>query len=226
MSVSQSLKDQLDRGLDALAAMGLAGIDQSTRGQLLGFVGLLAKWNRVYNLTAVRDPQEMVTRHLLDSLVLSPWLPGAATNPADVSDRTDVLDIGTGAGLPVLPLAIVHPELSFKSVESNGKKARFQQQALLELGLANVQIEQKRIEDVNAQARFVTSRAFTAPVDFLRIAEPLCAKNGLVAIMLGLAERLPDALPEPFVLQQLVKVDVPNTESARHVALCRRSEPL
>lgn len=223
MSASQSLKDQLDRGLVALAATDASCINQETREQLLGFVGLLSKWNRVYNLTAVRDPQEMVTRHLLDSLVLSPWLPRVKSDPADVSDCWDVLDIGTGAGLPVLPLAIVHPELSFLSVESNGKKTRFQQQAVLELGLTNVKIENKRIEDVNALARVVTSRAFTAPEDFLRIAEPLCAKNGLVAIMLGLAERMPEALPESFVLQELVKVDVPNTESARHVALCRRS---
>ena len=225
--MSEPLKELLDRGLDSITASGLLAVDQGAREQLLRFVDLLGKWNKVYNLTAVRDPHQMVTRHLLDSLILRPWLPAVYAQPVNVGPALiDVLDIGSGAGLPVLPLAIVHPELSFLSVESNGKKTRFQQQVLLELGLTNVQIVNKRVEDVVAQAKFVTSRAFTAPGDFLQIAEPLCAPNGVIAIMLGLAERLPAVLPEPFLLQELVEVAVPSTESSRHVALCRRSGPL
>lgn len=224
--MSDPLKELLNRGLDSIAVNGLSVVDQDAREQLLRYVGLLDKWNRVYNLTAVRDPQQMVTRHLLDSLVLRLWLPMANTQSADNLTLIDVLDIGSGAGLPVLPLAIVHPELSFMSVESNGKKTRFQQQVLQELGLTNVRIVNKRVQDVVAQARFVTSRAFRAPAEFLQVAEPLCAPNGVIAIMLGLAERLPISLPEPFLLQELIEVAVPSTKSARHVALCRRSAPL
>jgi 16S rRNA (guanine527-N7)-methyltransferase len=224
--VSEPLNNLLDRGLEIITSEPLSVVNQGAREQLLRYVGLLHKWNRVYNLTAVRDPHKMVTRHLLDSLILRPWLPAANTGPDDVAEVVDVLDIGSGAGLPVLPLAIVHPELSFLSVESNGKKTRFQQQAVLELGLTNVQILNNRVEDVVAQARFVTSRAFTAPMNFLHIADSLCAPNGVIAIMLGLVERLPATLPEPFLLQELVEVAVPSTESARHVALCRRSGPL
>lgn len=224
--MSELIKELLDRGLDSITAEGLSAVNQGTREQLLRYVGLLDKWNRVYNLTAVRDPQKMVTRHLLDSLILRPWLPAAQTRTDGGLDVVDVLDIGSGAGLPVLPLAIVHPELSFLSVESNGKKTRFQQQAVLELGLTNVRILNNRVEDVVAQAKFVTSRAFTAPAEFLQIAESFCAPNGVIVIMLGLAERLPARLPEPFLLQKLVEVAVPSTESARHVALCRRSGSL
>lgn len=224
--VSEPLKNLLNRGLESITSAELSAVPPDAREQLLRYVDLLNKWNRVYNLTAVRDPKQMVTRHLLDSLILRPWLPLSHSDSHDSSAVVDVLDIGSGAGLPVLPLAIVHPELSFMSVESNGKKTRFQQQVLLELGLTNVQIVNKRVEDVIAQARFVTSRAFIAPLDFLEIAESLCAPNGVIAIMLGLAERLPATLPEPFLLQELVEVAVPSTESARHVALCRRSSPL
>jgi len=225
--VTKSLEDLLDQGLDTMSQPGLSGVDPDARGQLLRYIDLLGKWNRVYNLTAVRDPAQMVTRHLLDSLVLRPWLPKAGAHSiAEASVVADVLDIGSGAGLPVLPLAIVHPELSFISVESNGKKTRFQQQVVLELGLSNVQIMNDRVEHISAQAKFVTSRAFTAPLDFLTIAAPLCTPTGTIAVMLGLAERLPTRLPEPFLLEELVEVAVPCTESARHLALCRRSGPL
>ena len=201
----------------------LPAVQQHARAQLLAYIGLLDKWNRVYNLTAIRQPEQMVTRHLLDSLILRSWLPRSIASAPQNEDHIDVLDIGSGAGLPVLPLAIVHPELTFMSVESNGKKTRFQQQVILELGLQNVTIVNRRVEHISASARFVTSRAFTAPVEFLNIVKPLCADNAVVAIMLGLAERLPRVLPQPFQLEELVEVDIPGTESSRHVALCRRS---
>lgn len=185
---------------------------------LLQYISLLVKWNRVYNLTAVRDPCDMVRRHLLDSLVLCHWLPEASCAG---EKRVDVVDIGSGAGLPVLPLAIVRPDLTFASIESNGKKTRFQQQALVELGVSNVQIYNQRVQDVALQADFVTSRAFTAPADFLQIAQALCSTQALVAIMLGHSDRLPDPLPSTFSLQELVPVDIPGNSVPRHIALCR-----
>ncbi len=221
MSSDSHLRDALDRGLLELAAAGtpVQDIGEPEREGLIHLVALLAKWNKVYNLTAVRDSRQMVDRHLLDSLVMSRWLPA---KPADDQSVFDVMDVGTGAGLPVLPLALIRPDLRFLSVESNGKKTRFQQQAVLELGLGNVTVLQDRIEHVDAQAQLVLSRAFTAPVDFLRIAQTLCVPDGAVAVMLGRAERLPETLLPHYELQELVEVEVPGTDSARHVALCRR----
>lgn len=219
MSTDRHLRDALDRGLLLLADSCVPQPSEFEREQLIRFVALLVKWNKIYNLTAVRDPRQMVDRHLLDSLVMSRWLPEVSTADQAVFD---VLDVGTGAGLPVLPLALIRPDLRFLSVESNGKKTRFQQQAILELGLGNVTVRQERIENVTERACLVLSRAFTAPVDFLRLAETLCVPGGAVAVMLGKAERLPDRLPPAYELQELVEVDIPGTDSDRHVALCRR----
>lgn len=221
MSSDSHLREALDRGLSELAAAGtpVQDIGEQERDGLIHLVALLAKWNKVYNLTAVRDSRQMVDRHLLDSLVMSRWLPDES---ADDQSVFDVMDVGTGAGLPVLPLALIRPDLRFLSVESNGKKTRFQQQAVLELGLGNVTVLQDRIENVDAQAQLVLSRAFTAPIDFLRISQSLCVPDGAVAVMLGRAERLPDTLLPHYELQELVEVEVPGTDSARHVALCRR----
>jgi 16S rRNA (guanine527-N7)-methyltransferase len=145
---------------------------------------------------------------------------GANRVPHGNSITADVLDIGSGAGLPVLPLAIVRPDLQFVSVESNGKKTRFQQQVMLELGLQNVTVLQDRIESVVALARQVTSRAFTAPAPFLEIAGKHCAHGGSAVVMLGHADRLPDKLPEPFQLESIRPVVNPLVEGLRHIAVC------
>ena len=211
----------LDKGLSQLPDID---IPASARDQLLLYVALLMKWNRVYNLTAVRDPHTMIQRHLLDSLVLLRWLPEHSIISDTLlvsSNSVDVADIGSGAGLPVLPLAIARPDLHFASVESNGKKTRFQHQVLVELKLNNVQVQQCRVQDASLQAAFITSRAFMAPAQFLQVAQPLCTVNAQVAIMLGHADKLPSPLPEAFLLEQLVPVDIPGAEAARHIALCR-----
>lgn len=167
----------------------------------------------------------MVQRHLLDSLVLCAWLPPeSCIGQANI----DVIDVGSGAGLPVLPLALARPDLHFISIESNGKKTRFQQQVLVELGITNVKVLNKRVQDVALQdklsASIVTSRAFSAPHDFLRIASPLCALDAQAIIMLGQVERLEMPLPEPFHLEELVPVHIPGNSAARHVAVCRCKE--
>lgn len=219
MTLDNALRESLARGLQQLAGSGMPEIADDVRERLVLLVALLAKWNKVHNLTAVREPLAMVDRHLLDSLVMSRWLPSATVASGTVYD---VMDIGTGAGLPVLPLALVRPDLRFLSVECNGKKTRFQQQAVLELGVRNVTVMQERVENVTHTAQMVMSRAFTAPVDFLKVAEPLCTPGGMVAVMLGHAERLPAILGDAYTLTELVEVDVPGTDSARHVALCQR----
>ncbi len=214
--------ETFDAGLLQLSTSIHLELETGAREKMLQFVALLQKWNRVYNLTAVREARAMVQRHLLDSLVLCAWLP-----PESCEGRVsaDLIDVGSGAGLPVLPLALARPDLTFISIESNGKKTRFQQQVLVELGIKNVRILNQRVEDVAAQnevsASIVTSRAFSAPHDFLRIASSLCATDARALIMLGHVERLETPLPEPFHLEELVPVDIPGNSAARHVAVCR-----
>jgi len=211
--------ERLKKGLEILQAQSVDDVNQQLLAPLEAYLLLLTKWNKVYNLTAVRDPLQMVDRHLMDSLILCSWLPRQPS--AEIADF-NVMDVGSGAGLPILPLAIARPDLTFASIESNGKKTRFQQQCLLELGLSNVTIINDRVENVSKTAHLVLSRAFTAPLEFLNIATSLCAKNGQVVITLGLAERFPSNLPTGYSLEELVEVDVPGSESARHVAVCRR----
>lgn len=220
MPQSTELESALAAGLAHLAEQHGVQIPEESQSDLLQYVALLTKWNRVYNLTAVREPVAMVERHLLDSLVLCRWLPDVSN--AD-KHRPDVMDIGSGAGLPVLPLAIVRPDLTFASIESNGKKARFQQQVVVELGIDNVTICHQRVQDVLLQADFVTSRAFTAPGDFLTIAEARCTEHAQVAVMLAHSDTLPDPFPEAFSLQELVPVDIPGNSAPRHIAMCRRN---
>ena len=117
-----------------LREMGL-NLAAPVQKKLLNFLKLLEKWNRAYNLTAIRDPEQMVPRHLLDSLTVLPYLQGSR-----------VLDIGTGAGLPGIPLALARPDLEFTLLDSNAKKTRFATQALHELGLKNVVVQQERVE--------------------------------------------------------------------------------
>ncbi|MFK8078305.1 MAG: 16S rRNA (guanine(527)-N(7))-methyltransferase RsmG [Granulosicoccus sp.] len=209
---------QLQASLQLLKAQSIPHVSDDLLPKLEHFLQLLAKWNRVYNLTAVRDPVQMVDRHIMDSLIMNRWMPESIS----VDGLSDVIDIGSGAGLPVIPLAISRPDLSFISIESNGKKTRFQQQAVMELKLPNVIVINERVENVHESAQMVLSRAFTAPKEFLQICLPLCAQNGRVAIMLGQVERFPPTLSEEYELEELVAVDVPGTEFARHVAVCRR----
>jgi 16S rRNA (guanine527-N7)-methyltransferase len=162
----QSLwKTKLDVGLADLD-IGLPG---GTGALLLEYLALLSKWNRAYNLTAVRDPRQMVSRHLLDSLAILPWVRGPR-----------ILDVGTGAGLPGIPLAIARPQWRFTLLDSNGKKTRFVQQVKIELGLDNVEVRQARVESLRDESGFdsITSRAFSSLVDFVRGSRTLLAPHG------------------------------------------------
>ena len=215
-----ALRARLDDGLARLGGPA-AALDELARERLVRFVRLLEKWNRVHNLTAVRTAHEMIGRHVLDSLALLPWMPAATAAPG--ADRTvvDLLDIGSGGGLPVLPLAVARPALACLSVDSVGKKIGFQRQAVLELGLDGVEARHARIEAVDATARVVVSRAFAAPEDFLRVAaRHLGPGGGTALVMLGQRERLPGALPAPFALDAVHPLDVPFASGARHVAVC------
>ncbi len=199
---------RLDEGLDA---MGL-DLPEEQRQRLIGFLTLLLRWNRTYNLTAVRDPEAAVTRHLLDSLAVLPYLTGSP-----------VLDLGSGAGLPGIPLAIAVPSHRFVLLDGNGKKIRFVRQAALELGLSGVEAVQARMESYRPQQKFATiiSRAVAELEALWRAAEPLLATPGRVLLMKG---RRPEAelaalsAPNP----QCHRLSVPGLEAERHLIEIRR----
>lgn len=163
---------QLSSGLDQ---MGLV-LSQTQQQKLLDYLALLMKWNRTYNLTAIRDPQEMVSRQLLDSLSILPLVQGK-----------QILDVGTGAGLPGIPLAICIPDAGFTLLDSNGKKARFVQQAKMELELGNLEVCQSRAEQFNSASRFdtITTRAFAALPKIIELTTRLLSSNGILLAMKG-----------------------------------------
>lgn len=199
--------------IEARLALGAARLgltltsDQQSR--LLQFLALLARWNQVYNLTAVRDPLEMVAKHLLDSLAIQPFLCGDS-----------VLDIGTGAGLPGLPLAILEPARRFALLDGNGKKIRFVRQAAMELGLDNVEPVQARIETYRPGRKFSTivSRA-VAEADLLCVLKAdLLARPGRLLLMKG---RHPDEFSGnrgwPLAALTVHRLNIPFLDVPRHL---------
>lgn len=198
-----------------VAALGL-GLPPGAEAKLLAYLALLLKWNRTYNLTAVRDEAAMVTHHLLDSLAVLPHLADAAT----------LADIGSGAGLPGLPLAIARPDLMLTSVEANQKKAAFQQQVKIELGLGNAQILASRVEALPVDATFaaVTSRAFSSLADFVRLAGRLVAPGGRLLAMKGVypGDELA-ALPLDWRLAAAPVLAVPELNAQRHLIILERA---
>ena len=212
--MTRELGEALDAGLEALG-LPLAG---AQRAGLLAYVALLAKWNRAYNLTAVREPREMVSRHLLDSLAVAPHLSG-----------TRLVDVGSGAGLPGIPLALACPERTVVLLDSNGKKTRFMTQAAAELGLGNVSVVHSRVEAYAPEPRFdlVISRAFASLADMLRTTAHLVTAQGRFLAMKGAypAAEL-EALPEGFVLEEAIRLRVPGLDAERHlIALRNRAAP-
>ncbi|MEQ5803848.1 16S rRNA (guanine(527)-N(7))-methyltransferase RsmG [Halomonas sp. H10-9-1] len=161
---------RLDQGLEQLGIV----VDPEQRRRLLDLVGLLHKWNRAYNLTAIRSAEEMVSRHLLDSAAVLPYL-SAGT----------LLDVGAGPGFPGLVLAILKPELEVTLLDSNGKKVRFQRQAVMELGLTNVTPVQARIEAFEERYDQVISRAFASLGDFVSLTRDCVAPGGQWLAMKG-----------------------------------------
>jgi 16S rRNA (guanine527-N7)-methyltransferase len=195
-----SCREKLNQGLSALS---LQLADEQIEA-LLKFVGLINKWNKAYNLTAIRDPLEMVTLHLLDSLAILPHikLPRAA-------------DIGTGAGLPGIPLAICLPDCHFTLVDSNSKKTRFVQQAVLELQLKNVEVVHSRVEQFKPQQLFSTviSRAFASMADIVDLTAHLLAEDGCLLAMKG---QIPEQeLAELSLDYSVIPLNVPGIDAER-----------
>ncbi len=201
------LERKLQQGLSALNLE----LPAATRAKLLQFLELLAHWNRAYNLTAVRDIEQMLPRHLLDSLSVVPYLRGPR-----------VLDIGTGAGLPGIPLAAACPQWHFVLLDSNAKKIRFVRQALHELGLANAEAVHSAAERYRPQAPFdtVIARALAAIPDMLSSCRHLCAAGASVLAMKGVFPQEELAgLEAGFRVRDVVRLAVPGLDAARHLVI-------
>lgn len=203
--------EQLARGIAAL------GLDLSPAAQekLLAFAALLGKWNKVYNLTALRDEEQVVSHHLLDSLAVLPHL-GKAKRLAD---------IGSGGGLPGIPLAIARPDLQVALVESSQKKSAFLQQARIELGLANVSVLCERVEAWQPEEKcdVVISRAFSDLAEFVRLSGHLLAEGGALLAMKGVHPYEEIAqLPAGWRVAEVIPLQVPGVEGARHLVRVER----
>jgi 16S rRNA (guanine527-N7)-methyltransferase len=202
--------DPGDRLQAGLARLPDADLDEGQVGLLLRYIDLLVRWNRAYNLTAVREPGQMVTRHLLDSLAILPWV---GSGP--------LLDAGTGAGLPGVPLAIARPGLAVTALDSAGKKIRFLNQLRRELGLDNLRPVQARLETFRPERPLdtIVSRAFARLADFAQAARHLAGGARLLA-MKGRhpAEEL-DELPDWVAVVSVERLEVPGLQEARHLVI-------
>jgi 16S rRNA (guanine527-N7)-methyltransferase len=184
-------------------------LNQNQTKQIEQYLALIGKWNKAYNLTAIKDPREMVVLHIADSLSINPYLHGKR-----------IIDVGTGAGLPGIPLAIVNPDKQFTLLDSNGKKTRFVTQAVLELGLENIEIIQERAANYQPEHCFdsVITRAFSSINDMLSATKHLCCKDGVFLAMKGAypQDEL-DELLNGFEIKKIEKLAVPGLKAERHL---------
>lgn len=200
---------------DGLEQLGVP-LSSSVQAKLLDYVRLLTKWNRVYNLTRVRGASAMVQRHLLDSLAVAPYLEGMR-----------IIDVGSGAGVPGIPLALARPRFAFTLLDANAKRTRFMIQAVGELGLTNVEVVRSRVEDYTPLEPFdtVVARAFAPLPELLRLIRHVSRSNGVVLAMKGvLTSSEYTDLPAGFELQDVVVLQVPGVDAKRHLLRLRSKQ--
>lgn len=209
MSEREPLRQRLSAGLATLQ-LDLA---EPTIERLLDYVDLLMRWNAAYNLTAVREAGEMVTRHLLDSLAVLPYVSGER-----------LADLGAGAGLPGIPLALAHSFSEVLLVDSNGKKARFLREAVRHLRLPQVRVAESRVEAVSGEFDCITARAFATLADMLGWGGHLLSPEGR---WLALKGRFPqdelDNLPSGFDIEAIHRLQIPALDAERHLVIIKRS---
>lgn len=199
----------LQRGLDGLAL----ALPEGAQEKLLAYLELLAKWNKTYNLTAIRDPQKMISHHLLDSLAVLPHLPAGP-----------LADVGSGGGLPGIPLAIAEPARRVTLNDANHKKAAFLQQAVIELRLTNADVHVGRVQAWRPAQRFacVITRGFAELADFISACRHLLAPGGVLAAMKGVFPQAElERVPAGAECRDVRRLQVPLLEAERHLVLCR-----
>ena len=193
-----------------LAEMGVA-LPAAAQKKLLDFRTLLLKWNKTYNLTALRDPAQAISHHLLDSLVILPHITDG-----------NLLDVGSGGGLPGIPLAIAYPELSVTMVDTVQKKATFLQQAAIELALPNVTVHHARVETMTGQYSQISSRAFAELGLFVSLTRHLLMPGGRWLAMKGVNPAAEiSALPADIVVEAVIPLTVPGLDAERHLIILK-----
>ncbi len=205
------LGGRLEKGA---AELGLA-LGRGDRSKLLQYLALLEKWNQAYNLTAIRDSGKMVSGHLLDCLAVIPYLTGSR-----------MLDAGSGAGFPGIPVAVARPDIQVALLDSSQKKAAFLRQAVADLQLKNATVVCERVEAWHAAEKFdfIISRAFAEIAQFIALTKHLLAPRGTFAAMKGVYpfEEI-ERLPPDFRVRQVHAFAVPGLESERHLVLIERA---
>ena len=208
------------RLLQAAAKLDL-NLTTEQQDKLLAYLDLFARWNAAYNLSAVRDPAEMLERHIIDSLSVV----NLCGRTAD--DQSPLIDVGSGGGLPGIPLAIIHPERPISLLDSNGKKSRFQFQVASQLKLSNINVVNQRVEAYQPQNRYagVVSRAFASLQDMVAGSEHLLAPGGRFYAMKGkIPEDELSALPKGIKVEQLHPLQVPGCDAERHLIVLVRED--
>ena len=205
-------RQKLQSGLKEMG-LNLSGGQQD---KLLAYVEMLKKWNKTYNLTALRDESQIISHHLLDSLTLPPYLEGAQT----------MLDVGSGGGQPGIPTAVCRPDLQITLLDANTKKTSFLQQAAIELELKNVRVVSGRVEAVQGlRADVITSRAFAELADFVNWTAHLLQDGGCWAAMKGVYPAAEiDRLPDSVCVERVDKIRVPQLNAERHMVILRTKQ--
>ena len=203
-------RQKLQSGLKEMG-LDLSGEQQD---KLLAYVEMLKKWNKTYNLTALRDESQIISHHLLDNLTLPPYLEGAQT----------MLDVGSGGGQPGIPAAVCRPDLQITLLDANTKKTSFLQQAAIELQLKNVRVVSGRVEAVQGlRADVITSRAFAELADFVNWTAHLLQDGGRWAAMKGVYPAAEiDRLPDSVCVERVDKIRVPQLNAERHMVILRK----
>jgi 16S rRNA (guanine527-N7)-methyltransferase len=208
--------DALSASFDRVAVHLDFSVSELQKQQLINYILLMNKWNKAYNLTSVRDPQDMLIKHIFDSIVISPHLQG-----------NHFADVGTGAGLPGIPLAIMNPNKTFLLIDSLGKRIRFIKQSLYELKISNVTAMQSRVEDVVLDKPLdgVLSRAFASLKDMLHWCQSLTDENGLFLALKGQVSQLElDEIPTGFKVVDCVNLAIPNFKGERHLIKVKKTK--
>ncbi|MDP0561594.1 MAG: 16S rRNA (guanine(527)-N(7))-methyltransferase RsmG [Candidatus Endonucleobacter sp. (ex Gigantidas childressi)] len=205
-------------------SVGAEGLALSLTGKqvdlLSRYVALLVKWNKTYNLTAVRDPVQMVSRHVIDSLSITPFV-----------KSDNMLDIGSGPGLPGIPLAVLYPNKLVSTLDSNGKKTRFMEHVKMELGLNNLTVINSRVECYQTESLFgeITCRAFSSLTDIVQKVKHLLVDSGVYLVMKG---RYPNKEIHELMkhtdceLVEVVSLHVPESGGERHLVILRKQQVL